>query len=116
MPAAKKLRTLSVEDVIDLDDLPSEVVPTPEWGEGTGVEVRALSRMEVVRLVEACTDDETGSFDNAKYQLTLVMKGWGVTEDRYTQLERKHTTPIRRIADKVAELSGVSENRFQLPD
>lgn len=99
---ARKL--LSIDDILAADDLPTARVHCPEWG--GDVEVKALTRAQVVTALEAATND--GSINFGSFQLALVIQGMGLTEDRVRQLDGKHTAPLKRIADKVRELSGIS--------
>lgn len=108
MTAVKKeARVLSIDDILAADDLPTGTVDCPEWG-GV-VEVRALSRQQVVDAIEAAGDGE-GGLDFTKYQIELVWRGLGLTHDRVAQLNDKHPGPIKRIELKVRELSALTED------
>lgn len=97
-------RVLSIEDILAADDLPTGMVKCPEWG--GSVQVRALSRKQVIDLIDQCKDDDEG-LDSSKFQMRLAIAGMGVTEDRAVQLNKKHPTPIKRICDEVRRLSGL---------
>lgn len=118
MSTAKKPAppVLSIDDILAADDLRTATVDCPEWG-GL-VEVRALSRQEVVDAIEASTSEveelsgDGGTrtaqrLDEVRMQMELVWRGMGLTKDRVAQLDGKHPGPIKRIELKVRELSGL---------
>lgn len=105
MPAPKKL--LSIDDILAADDLPTARVDCPEWG--GQVEVKALTRAQVVTAIQAATDGD-GIIDNGAFQMGLVIQGMGLTEDRLRQLDGKHTAPIKRVANKIRDLSGIGDD------
>lgn len=107
MPAAKKpAKILSIDEIIEVDDLPKATLEVPEWG--GSVEVRALSREEVVEAA-GLAQDEDGLLDLPTLQLELVWRGMGLTKDRAGQLNRKHPNAIKTVEMKVRELSGLGD-------
>ena len=108
MPAAKTpAKVLSIDDILAVEDLPTDTVACPEWG-GV-VTVRALSRHEVVQALQACIDED-GLADQTKLQMEFVWRGMSLTPDRVAQLDKKHPRPLKRINDKVREMSGIDED------
>lgn len=110
MPQVKKPapKILTVDEILDVDDLVTEVVECPEWG--GAVKIKALSRRAVVEMQDACKDAD-GIIDMTKQQIELVLRGLcepAVTPDRLEQLNGKHPKPLERIADRVIVISGLS--------
>lgn len=103
MPAVKKA-ALSIDDILAADDVQTALVDCPEWG--GSVQVRSLKRAEVVSAWETAMDGE-GLLDTSKLQMNIVVAGLSLTADRAAQLDEKHPGPIKRIEDKVRELSGM---------
>lgn len=112
-PVNAPVRVLTWDDIDQADDLPVEDVAVPEWGgDGAVVKVKALSRGKVVELFEESTDQETGAFDQVKMLSLLVIAGMHepqITPDRLAQLNRKHSAPLKRISDRVKDLSGIGD-------
>lgn len=104
--AEKPAKILSIDEIIEVDDLPKATLDVPEWG--GSVEVRALSREEVVEASETATDED-GLLDLATLQIELVWRGMGLTKDRAAQLNRKHPNAIKAIDDKIRDLSGIGD-------
>lgn len=124
--SATSLRILSRQEVIDAQDFKFEDVPTPEWGEGTGVRIKSLSARERdsyeksilikrgsgrkqvqevdmlnarAKLVVFTAIDETG---------TLIFTAADVLD-----LGKKNAAPISRLAEKAMELSGISDDDME---
>ena len=108
MPAVKKpVKILSIDDILQADDHTTATVDCPEWG--GQVEVRSLTRAEVVKAWEDSMDAD-GVLDGMKFQINLVVPALGLTPDRAAQLNEKHPAPIKRIELKARELSGMSDD------
>jgi len=113
------LRLLSREEILQASDLAVETVPTPEWGEGAAVRVRALDvnrRQAYFEFISVASRDETGltydakpfvSYDAAMAALAIVDE-----EDQpvftlgdIEALGTKNLEPVARIAGVARRLS-----------
>lgn len=104
---------LTAEAILEADDLETRKVEVPEWG--GHVIVRALSRRTVLETLDEVTDHENGTVDQAKWTMLLVLRGIHeprLTEDRFEQLNAKHSAPIKRIAEAVKDVSGLGDRAF----
>lgn len=117
------LRLLTAKDIIEAQDLDREEVPTPEWGEGTGVLVQAMTAAQ--RLAWEQTGrvnvlDAQGNvtryapnpnWDNRTALVictTVDAEGEPLfTVDDLDRLQRKSAAPIDRIADVARRLSRI---------
>lgn len=117
------LRLLTAKDILEAEDLDREEVPTPEWGEGTGVLVQAMTAAQRlaweqtgrINVVDA-EGNVTRYAPNPNWdnRTALVIcsvvddKGEPVfTVDDLDRLQAKSAAPIDRIADVARRLSRI---------
>lgn len=108
---------LTVDQILDADDLPAEDMDIPEWG--GKIKVRGLTgterdRMEFV-LAEARKNPETA---NIRAQLVgrCIVKSDGsrmFDDKKIAALGEKSGAVIDRIFDKVRELSGTKDGQVE---
>lgn len=69
------MKLLGAAEIKAADDLPFEDVPTPEWGEGTGVRVRRLSGTEWDEFENATItfDGKQTKRDNTNFRAKLCV-------------------------------------------
>lgn len=113
------LRLLTKADILKASDLASEMVPTPEWEEGTAVRVLALDvnrRQMYFEFTSTVTRDETGlRFDTKPYvPYDAALAVLSIVDDKdqpYFTLDEidvlgtKSPEVISRIADVARRLS-----------
>jgi hypothetical protein len=97
--------------------LPREEVPTPEWGEGTSVLVRALTALERDQWEIANYDlkqrEAKVTMGNARARLAVLCviddSGERIFRDEDAALlGRSHSAPLDRIFDVCRRLSGMT--------
>lgn len=100
--AAKTVATLA--DIREASDLAEREVEIPEWG--SYVRVRALTRGELVRMVEGDPDAEVV---NARAIAAAMLEPKVTEEEAAEILEKKSMSATKRITDAIMELSGISD-------
>ena len=100
------------EQILAADDLGSEDVDVPEWGDGLTLKVRGLNAGEVEEFGRAVND---GKLDNllAKMVAKVVMNGDGervFTDDDVDALAAKSHVPIQRIFQAAQRVSGLDDD------
>ena len=100
------------EQILAADDLGSEDVDVPEWGDGLTLKVRGLNAGEVEEFGRAVND---GKLDNllAKRVAKVVMNGDGqrvFTDDDVDALAAKSHIPIQRIFQAAQRVSGLDDD------
>lgn len=97
------------------DDLPTEEVPVPEWGDGATVRVRGLSsqqRWDWAKAQQAATD-------SGGAEPTAVMVAFGAVDENGKQLFQTQDADaiaqlrgdvVERIAKQIMRLSGIGED------
>lgn len=106
---SEEIRILTVKEIEDAQDIVTEMVLTPEWGEGTGIVVRGLSLQQLDEIQE---DTKGHEGDDRYAKLRLIQAGVAkpkLTHKDYAMLLRKSVAPIVRIINKINELSGLTE-------
>lgn len=106
---SNKLKILSRDEILALDDLPVEIVEVPEWG--GAVKVRGMSAEERVKWLAKVQSENSKEIDTEKAQYYAVV--FGVVEPTFTEedvewLRKKSASALDRIAKKWLELSGIS--------
>jgi hypothetical protein len=97
---------LTREQILNLNDLPTQQVPVPEWGEGATLNVRQLTVAEVNALAEAQKAAPDKMF--VQWIVATVMDDNGnrlFTPDDVEALERKSAQVIRRLAEAAIGLN-----------
>ena len=99
---------LTREEIMNLDDLPVEVVEVPEWG--GEVKVRGMSAEERVRWADKVKGEDGKNIDveKAGYYAIVV----GVVEPKFDEtdvawLRKKSASALDRIANRWLALSGL---------
>ena len=100
------------EQILAADDLGSEDVDVPEWGDGLTLKVRGLNAGEVEEFGRAVNE---GKLDNllAKMVAKVVMNGDGervFTDDDVDALAAKSHVPIQRIFQAAQRVSGLDDD------
>lgn len=109
------------EDILATTDIVREEVPTPEWGEGTGVLVQSMSATQRLAYEQAgrvAIRDRAGRLDRFEIdeswdgRVALVVcsvvdeQGEPVfSRDHVERLAAKNAAPLDRIADVARRLS-----------
>ena len=113
------LRLLSKAEILHAADLAVETVPTPEWGEGAAVRIRALDvnrRQAFLEFISVARRDETGLTYEAKpfaaYDAAMAALAIVDEDDQplfsladIEELGTKNPEPIARIAEVARRLS-----------
>lgn len=114
MPAADKPdqpRLLTAEDIVAVDDVPTETVDVPEWG--GSVVLRGLTLEEVLALrgdAEGAAKDPTAL---SVKMLTASFADPVLTPEQAAVLVKKSATVVARLMQKASRLSGVDEEAVQ---
>ena len=100
------------EQILAADDLGSEDVDVPEWGDGLTLKVRGLNAGEVEEFGRAVNE---GKLENllAKMVAKVVMNGDGervFTDDDVDALAAKSHVPIQRIFQAAQRVSGLDDD------
>ena len=100
------------EQILAADDLGSEDVEVPEWGDGLTLTVRGLNAGEVEEFGRAVND---GKLDNllAKMVSKVVMNGDGkrmFTDDDVEALAAKSHIPLQRLFQAAQRVSGLDDD------
>jgi len=108
---SKSPRILSVEDILSSDDLPEQVVETPEWG--GAVRIKPFSKAKSVQLREEAGGTE---LDMGKFEMLLFIHG--VIEPQFTVeqlsvLSEKSAHVIDRVLSVIMLASGLTEEARQ---
>lgn len=103
------IKILTVEEIDAVDDLPEKVVLIPEWGEGVGVRVKALTEQQRADVITRAT--VRGEVDARLADLYGIVES--VVEPRFTDkqveiLMRKNAAAIDRIKSGMMELNGLN--------
>lgn len=105
MPAP---RILTIDEVLNADDLAETVVDVPEWG--GQVKVKALGWADVVTCREEAT--VAGEVVPERLQLRMLFHGMvdpKLREDQVELLRHKHRRALERVLSTIEEISGLSE-------
>ena len=107
-----EVKILSKEEILAADDLPVEVVPTPEWG--GSVKVRGMSAEERLMYVE-WTKGPDGKTDTEKATFYAIILG--VIEPKFSEadipaLKKKSAAVLERISRVWLKLSGIGEEEL----
>lgn len=108
---AEKIRVLTREEILAVDDIQEEVVPIPEWGEGAGVVVRGMTMAERIQFVEKSRGPDGKPDTRKMIALSITM---GIHEPRFTEddipaLEQKSSAALERVSKAWLRLSGIGE-------
>lgn len=108
-------RILTADEIMDADDRPTKIVPVPEWGEGVGVKIQALSKQQQIDCKKA---SRVGNMiDEDLFDLHLF--GAAVVEPKLTQaqvegLRAKNSHAIDRVIGEIVSLSGMDAEAIAL--
>lgn len=107
----KQYRIPSREEILALDDLPTEMVPVPEWGADVAVQVRGMSAEERLQWSKKINGPD-GKTDVEKAQIYAIIVG--VVEPQFTMedydaLKKKSGAALDRISRVWMRLSGLGE-------
>lgn len=120
---ALKLFT-SAGDILSPSDTKFDEVPTPEWGEGTGVRVRSLSARESSTYIDSLQEERqiaktivrVPRAEDARLKCTVVAMAVIdeagkrlFTDSQVAELGEKNNAPITRIWQRVLQLSGIGD-------
>lgn len=98
---------LTIDEILQADDLKRDVVDVPEWG--GSVEVRELTAAERNRIgammIDAKGNQTMERVD--RVQVLAATFGLGLSEDKADAIGAKSGEAVQRIADKVMEISGM---------
>jgi hypothetical protein len=111
-----EIKILTRDEIAELDDLPTEILVIPEWGENVGVVIRGCSADERVKFVDESTDPETDKIDTEKAVYSSILLGViqpKFTEDDIPMLKARSASAIDRISRKWLELSGIGEDQLR---
>ena len=106
------MKLASRDQILNADDLPSTLVPTPEWGKDTGVKVRSLGSVERDKWDQETYQSKTPDMVGLKARfcaLTIVDENGEqiFTPEDAAQLQRKNSKVIDRIFAEAAKLNGL---------
>jgi hypothetical protein len=107
--AALALPILSLDGILQADDLGSETVPMPEWG-GVVI-IRGLGYQEWNGIRSTATVN--GELDEAlftKMLLSAAMTSPAVTQDQAALLMGKSVVAVDRLAKAVLKVSRIGED------
>jgi hypothetical protein len=115
-PQNTELMLLDREQILGVDDRVREIVEIPEWG--GSVRVRALSAWDQSQYEQSLMDvrvDKTGKTTTSVrmegHNIRLAAYGIVDNDDKSlfteSELRGKSAAAIKRVADKVRELSGM---------
>ena len=102
------VRILSVEDILSAEDLPTETVPTPEWGGAVLIRGFTKAREFAIRQ-EAMTAD---GMDEERFEMLLFINGVidpQFTVDQLEVLKEKSGAVIDRVLTRIMDISGLSK-------
>jgi len=110
----KGLRILTREEILAAQDIPEEVVPCPEWGEGAGVLVVGLTLGEAHQAIKEWGKGDERDIEKMNlWAFTRGARGPNrqplFTEEDYPVLRDKSAAPILRITKVFTRLSGLAE-------
>ena len=75
---------LSKDEILKADDLPTEVVPVPEWGTGQAVAVRTMPGVDRDRYEVACYESrqvsEKAGNGERETQIRARLAAWTIVE------------------------------------
>ena len=123
------LRLLTASDILSADDIVREEVPTPEWGEGTGVLVQSMTANQRYAFqqagMERHTEKGVPTYEvredwNSTVALVVCSVVDASGEPMFSardidRLAEKNSAPIDRIADVARRLSRLrAEDREEL--
>jgi hypothetical protein len=97
---------LTREQILNANDLPSEPVPVPEWGQGATLKVRQLTVAEVNELAKKQTEHPDKVF--AYWLVFTVVDDNGnrlFTPEDAVALEGKSAQVIKRLAEAAIKLN-----------
>ena len=105
--------------ILAADDVQYDVVPTPEWGAGSGVRVRGLTSGELERYQNSMTTEKlidkvihrvntNDGKSRARLMVMGIVNASGAqmfADDDVEKLNAKSSAAAERITDKILELS-----------
>ena len=107
------IKILSVDEILEADDLAEEVVPVPQWG--GAVKIRELTKKQQDDCREAARTD-TGMIDPGRYDLELFLAG--VVEPRFdashvSRLLKKSADAFDLVTNKVVTISRIHQGSLE---
>ena len=108
-PPAPVSPILSLDGILQADDLGSDTVPMPEWG--SSVVIRGLGYQEWNGI--RSTSTVNGELDEAlftKMLLSAAMTSPAVTQDQAALLMGKSVVAVDRLAKAVLKVSRIGED------
>lgn len=109
-PAQPEVRILSIDEIEQVDDLPEKIVAIPEWGEGVGVKIKALTKQQQIDIRKQATVNGTVDADEADLLaiVTSVVEP-ELTREQVGVLKTKNANAIDRISVELAQLNGMDK-------
>ena len=108
---------LTTDEILTADDLGTEDVPVPEWGEGKGVQIQGISKgtQQSIRSAAMRVNPQTQESEVDTERLELLMFIHCVAqpkfdESAYDGLRAKSAAGIDRVLKRVMALNGMSED------
>ncbi len=103
------LRILTREELLAASDIREETIEVPEWN--TALRVRGLMLNEINHITNFATRKD-GKVDNLRLNVFMFIRG--VVEPKFTDEDMdalaKKSAVILRVALKISELSGISQD------
>jgi hypothetical protein len=114
----KSLRILTREEILAARDIPEEVVPCPEWGEGCAVLVRGLTLGEAHQAIKEIGAGAERDVEKMNlWALTRGIRGEDgqplFTEADHAALLEKSSAPLLRITKVFTRISGLGEEAVE---
>ena len=115
------MRLLTRDEILNASDMVTEVVPTPEWGEDTGIMVRRLTAKERDKYESEYMDVKENSVKvPEQFRAPLVVMA-AITDDfkplftmqDLEKLALKSGAPIHRAFVVIARLSGMKKEALE---
>lgn len=110
-----QLRLLTPDEIIPSNDTQYDVVPTPEWGAGTGVRVRSMTAEEIlIWQEENRSNDELAKFAGARLAVRSMVDATGNPVGKDEDVQRfikKSSKAISRISTRVYEMNGLIQEK-----
>jgi len=105
-----ELRAITLEELRELDDSRTELVPVPEWGEGVAVRITSIDKALQTKI-RAMATKKDGALDQTK--VDVLMFAHAVVEPKipraeYDLIRSKQAGVIDRINIRIAKISGVT--------
>jgi hypothetical protein len=108
--AAPALTYVTTDEVETVDDLEERDVPVPEWGEGKGVRIKALSQKQRGDIRQrSMVRNQINDDLYALHQLVESVIVPKFTVDQVAMLKEKSARAIDRITEAINDVNGLNE-------